>query len=283
MLSKVRTSVCVVCVGGLAGVGIAAAQPGRTERPSHATPDSPPNPSPVAPEAEPLPTPPVSFPHPLITEVLYAVPTKHGDANLDGERQTTGDEFVELINPHARPIRIGGYTLVDAAPSGGTQFRFIFPPMTLQPGQVVVVFNGHDANIKGPIGDSATPPRERHPAFGNAWVLTARARSTRAGFANTADYVMLLDPKDQPIQCVLWGDAEDPKLSEGQICLIERVPTATDGSVQRRGIEGGFIEHPPYRPEGAGMEVALMTFSPGVFVVPGLTRLEDLPPYKGER
>lgn len=58
---------------------------------------------------------PVPYPHPLITEVLYAVPSgKAGDANGDGERQALGDEFIEIINPHDRPINLKGYTLVDA-------------------------------------------------------------------------------------------------------------------------------------------------------------------------
>lgn len=231
--------------------------------------------------------PAVAFPHPLITEILFAVPTKGGDANLDGERQTTGDEFVELINPHDKPIKIGGYTLHDAAKPGKSQFRFAFPALTLQPGQVVVVFNGHESKLKGEgdgtVGDGATPPRKQNAEFGNAWTFTARAPSTRAGFANGGDWVMLLDPRDTPIQCVVWGEAEDPKLSEGHTCVLERGSDAEGASIQRRGIDGGFAPHPPYRAEGLGVDAPLMPFSPGVFVVPGLTRLEDMPPYKGER
>lgn len=244
--------------------------------------ESAPDPAPEAP-----PTPPVAFPHPLITEILFAVPTKNGDANLDGERQTTGDEFVELINPHDKPIKIGGYTLHDAAKEGKSQFRFTFPALTLQPGQVVVVFNGHESNLKGEaegsVGDGATPPRKQNPAFGNAWTFTARAPSTRAGFANGGDWLMLLDPRDVPVQCVTWGEAEEPKLSEGHGCVLEPAPDADGSSVQRRGVEGPFGAHPPYRAEGLGVDAPLMPYSPGVFVVPGLTRLEDMPPYKGQR
>lgn len=248
----------------------------------------PPAPAPGAPTApDPLPKPPVEFPHPLVTEILFAVPTKNGDANLDGERQTTGDEFVEIINPHAKAIKIGGYTLHDAAKPGKSQFRFTFPALTLEPGQVVVVFNGHESAIKGEaegtIGDMATAPRRQHPDFGNAWTFTARAPSTRAGLANGGDFVLLIDPRDAPIQCVIWGEAEEPKLPEGHHCLIERAPDAEGVSVQRRSIEGPFAEHPPFRAEGLGTDSPLMPFSPGVFVVSGLTRLEDMPPYRGTR
>ncbi|QYK48232.1 MAG: lamin tail domain-containing protein [Phycisphaeraceae bacterium] len=252
---------------------------GATAQPVPALGDEPP---PV-----PVPKSPVAYPHPLITEILYAVPTKNGDANRDGERQTTGDEFVELINPHDRAIRISGYTLHDSAKPGRTQFRFTFPQLTLQPGQVVVVFNGHDSKLSGEsdgtVGDGATPPKKQHPDFGNAWVFTARAPSTRAGFANGGDWVMLLDPRGEPVQCAIWGDAEKPVLPDGSVCVVELVTDSNGVSAQRRGLDGPFEPHPPYRASGLGADAPLMPFSPGVFVVPGLTRLEDMPPYKGER
>jgi hypothetical protein len=62
----------------------------------------------------------VPFPHPMITEILYAVPTGvRGDANADGERQTSGDEFIEIINPHDKPINLKGYRLRDGAAIAG--------------------------------------------------------------------------------------------------------------------------------------------------------------------
>src|SRR5262245_25585994 len=58
---------------------------------------------------------PVPFPHPLISEVLYAVPSgPRGDANADGVRDAIGDEFIELVNPHDKPIQLKGYKLLDA-------------------------------------------------------------------------------------------------------------------------------------------------------------------------
>jgi hypothetical protein len=65
------------------------------------------------PEPAPKPAPAVQL-HPTITEVLFAVPTgDNGDADLDGTRSATGDEFVELYNPHDRPINLKGYILSD--------------------------------------------------------------------------------------------------------------------------------------------------------------------------
>lgn len=66
--------------------------------------------------APPEPAPPIQL-HPTITEVLFAVPTgDNGDADLDGTRSATGDEFVELYNPHDRPINLKGYILSDGIP-----------------------------------------------------------------------------------------------------------------------------------------------------------------------
>ena len=54
-------------------------------------------------------------PHPLITEVLAAVPSgPRGDANGDGLRDAIGDEFIEVVNPHDKPIQLRGYMLVDS-------------------------------------------------------------------------------------------------------------------------------------------------------------------------
>src|SRR5262245_22470861 len=101
------------------------------------------------PAAQPAPQPasaetaPIPFPHPLITEILYAVPNAaEGDANGDGSRHVAGDEFVELINPHEKPINLLGYSITDRnAPSKG-QLRFTFPSVVIPPRGLVVVFNG---------------------------------------------------------------------------------------------------------------------------------------------
>lgn len=72
--------------------------------------------SPAATGATPAGAHAVPFPHPLITEVLFNVPTgPKGDANGDGLRDAVGDEFVELINPHGKPIQLKGYVLTDSA------------------------------------------------------------------------------------------------------------------------------------------------------------------------
>ncbi|HZW08718.1 MAG TPA: lamin tail domain-containing protein, partial [Phycisphaerales bacterium] len=103
---------------------------------------------------------------PLITEVLYAVPKgDEGDASRDGARHATGDEFVELFNPTDRPIPLAGWTITDRNPPDSGQFLFRFPAFSLGPGETVVVFNGLDQKILGPVGTADAPPEKPNEKF----------------------------------------------------------------------------------------------------------------------
>ncbi len=191
--------------------------------------------------------PPVKFPDPLITEVLYAVPGgAEGDANGDGLRSATGDEFVELINPHDKPIQLRGYTLTDGvSPKGGgeSQIRFTFPPITLRPGQCVVVFNGYTGQDSEKIGDKRKDAVRGDEGVPPPVVLNMHAGSAYIAFSNTADLVLLTDPKGRAVQSVEWGDdAAGAKLPEKTPPLRERAPSGR-GSVTRIGVSKGLIAH----------------------------------------
>ncbi len=177
--------------------------------------------------------PPLPYPHPVITEVLYAVPTKVGDANRDGTRDSAGDEFIELINPHDRPINLKGYSVSDSG-EGKARFKFTFPAVSLEPGQVVVVFNGSDAKMTGPVGDAKLAPTEGHPGFHGALVFNAKMPSSRASWANKSDYALLNAPNGSPLECVYWGDEKKPPANCG---LCEEAPVVSRGSVQRVRID----------------------------------------------
>jgi Lamin Tail Domain len=174
------------------------------------------------------PDPPIPYPHPLITEVLYAVPRDAGDANHDGVRDAAGDEFVELINPHERPINLKGYALRDSG-EGKSQFKFIFPAFELGPGEIVVVFNGFEATMTGPTGTSKSAPNEPHPEFHRAWVFSAGMSSGKASLANASDYVALVAPNGSVVACVWWGKERNPP----RAILSEEAPAVMRGSVQR--------------------------------------------------
>ena len=60
-----------------------------------------------------------------------------GDANGDGTRDSSQDEFIEIINAGLLPLDIGGFTISDA-----TSVRFTFPGGRIPAGDAALVFGG---------------------------------------------------------------------------------------------------------------------------------------------
>ena len=77
----------------------------------------------------------------VISEVLADPPSGiAGDANQDGQRDTYGDEFVELYNAGSAPVDISGWRLGDSSSSDNF---FQFPANTvIEPGSYIVLFGG---------------------------------------------------------------------------------------------------------------------------------------------
>lgn len=218
--------------------------------------------SPAAPPA----APPAVHRDPVITEVLYAVPTYEGDANRDGLRSATGDEFIELANPHDTPIQLRGYTLTDRNQPDQGQMRFEFPTLTLKPGEVVVVFNGLDAHWQGPVGDDRRAPPAPNELFHDAWVLTMHNDSSLTGLANGGDWVLLTAPDGRIVSCLRWGTtAEYPPINDQRVVEL---PETFVGSVQLDPATGRFRAH-----RSLGGRFAALPFSPGLFGPP-----RELPP-----
>lgn len=244
--------------------------------PAHGNAGAKPPAAPVspAPASEPAGVLPLPFPHPLITEVLYAVPAgPAGDADGDGARSATGDEFVELVNPYDRPINLRHYTLHDLKPDGQPgALKFTFPDCTLPPGGVAVVFNGFESQNHGgtqpnpanaPTTPAATPPAggttKGQPApadgaarFHGAKVFSMHVKSARVALANAGDVLVLSEPGGRAIHTIRWGKAQ------GQIdgAFNEVAPLVSNGSVTRRTLSGPLVEHEP---------LAGLRFSPGLF------------------
>jgi hypothetical protein len=227
--------------------------------------------------------------HPVITEVLYAVP-KEGDADQDGTRSATGDEFIELVNPHDKPINLKGYTLTDgksqaqakqeAKPAEGSKtdvkgkpkkeatghrpeesrVRFTFPELTLQPGEVVVVFNGYESHTPGPVGD-AKAAGAKNDKFSNAYVFSMHCKSQYMALANAGDCVLLSDPEGNAVESVTWGNTADKK-PEKAAPVTHKAPESR-GSVQRTSATGEFVAHQDLPSPYAGTP-----WSPGKFELP---------------
>lgn len=128
----------------------------------------------------------VNHPPVLISEI-HADPegTLLGDANGDGVRSATADEFVELTNTAFSPVDISGYHISD-----GIGVRFTFPAGTVIPArEAAVVFGG------------GTPTG----AFGNAMANGLVFVSAGLSLNNSGDTVTLSDATGALVQSVVYA------------------------------------------------------------------------------
>lgn len=127
----------------------------------------------------------------VINEILSDPPEgPSGDANGDGVRSSSSDEFVEILNRSAASIDISGYTLSDA-----DAIRHVFATGTIIPAfEAVVVFGG--GIPKGSFGNAA----ENHLVF--------RASSGGLSLNNGGDTVKLTDGEGHVVQEVKFGSFE---------------------------------------------------------------------------
>ncbi|MCA9732584.1 lamin tail domain-containing protein [candidate division KSB1 bacterium] len=115
----------------------------------------------------------VTEPVALVLNEILADPAANlaGDANYDGTRDTTDDEFIELVNTGNTDLDLSEWTVSDA-----TGVRHIFTAGTiLQSEKALVLFGGGT-----PTGD-----------FGGATVLTAS--SGQLGLNNTSETITIHD------------------------------------------------------------------------------------------
>src|ERR1044072_1196848 len=147
-----------------------------------------------------------------------------GDANGDGTRSASQDEFIELVNAGSAPLDISGFTISDAA-----QVRFTFPQGKIIPvGETAVIFGG------------GTPTG----AFGNARNngLVFAVGGSGLNLNNGADSIIVKDS------------------SGGEVA--RRDYPAVDGSANQSltrnpDISGNFVRHSQVAESGGAL------FSPG--------------------
>ncbi|MEM7355734.1 MAG: lamin tail domain-containing protein, partial [Acidobacteriota bacterium] len=132
----------------------------------------------------------VNLPSILISEI-HADPASGltGDANGDGTRSATHDEFIELLNPSFDAVDISGWTLSD-----GIQVRHTFAANTVIPGrEAAVVFGG------------GTPTGSFGNATANGLVFTASTGSLSLN--NAGDTVTLADDSSVTVQSETYNGA----------------------------------------------------------------------------
>lgn len=127
----------------------------------------------------------------VINEYLADPPAGDaGDANGDGTRSSSQDEFVEILNRSADPIDISGYKLFDA-----DEVRHVFAPGTIIPAfEVAVVFGG--GTPTGAFGNAA----DNHLVF--------KASTGGLSLNNGGDSIILQDAQGHVLQQIVFGSKE---------------------------------------------------------------------------
>lgn len=130
----------------------------------------------------------INHPVVLISEI-HADPeaTILGDANGDGVRDASDDEFVEILNTGTTAVDVSGWTISDAV-----GLRHTFPANTVIPArEAAVVFGG--GTPTGGFGNAASSG------------LVFTASSGALGLNNTGDTVTLADDLGATVQAVTYG------------------------------------------------------------------------------
>ena len=163
----------------------------------------------------------------IINEVL-ADPASGtpGDANLDGARSASEDEFVELANVSDGPVDLTGWRLGDDEGIG-----FTFPDgYVLGPREIVVVFGG--GNVSNVPGYSADPLETR--------VFSADS-TIGNGLANGGEAIILLSPDNSYDQYLAYGSRSGvgplpggiPEGIDFEIEIHVAAPADADNSITR--------------------------------------------------
>lgn len=164
----------------------------------------------------------------IINEVLYDPPGGDaGDANGDGTRSASEDEFIEFVNDSDREVDLSGFTLFDTDRLGTGDPRHVFPDGTIiPPGGVYVLFGGGS-----PAGD-----------FGVAQVA---ASSTGNMNLNNADDAITIFDTEGTVFLTFDTQVEGAGISFGENQSVTRVPD----------INGDFALHTSTNPD--------LDYSPG--------------------
>jgi hypothetical protein len=166
-----------------------------------------------------------------LNEILADPPADlEGDANNDGERDASDDEFIEIVNCGPTVIDISGWILKDAS-----SVRHVFPDtgMIVNPGEFVTVFGGGS-----PTGFSGK-------------VFTAS--SGGLGLANTGDVVSLVDAEASLVDIHSYGS------EGGRDESLMRFPDCSDEWMQASdaGLEVAFS---PQEPNSGGTATTTSTW-----------------------
>ena len=217
----------------------------------------------------------VSPPMTIIFNEILADPSTDlvlGDANGDGQRSASGDEFVELANVSDEAVDLSGWTLGDDE----NNVTFTFPDGYVLPARgIVTVFGGGDV--------SAVPGYDADPLQTRAFVADSTHLGIGNGLSNSGDIILLLSPDGSYDTYFAYsnlansGGPEEGDYPEGTVFEIEINTAANaggDNSITRfpdgnTNEEDPFVQH---------LTVSDAPFSPGTTVTGGSTLPAPQPP-----
>ncbi|MGI9105545.1 MAG: Ig-like domain-containing protein [Pyrinomonadaceae bacterium] len=156
-----------------------------------------------------------------------------GDANRDGARSSTQDEFIEIVNAAPVDIDLGGYQLTTRSGNGADTVRHTFASGTVvAPGTALVVFGGAQPAAFNPAD----------PLFAGALILTASTGGL--SLTNSGSTVRLLDPSGAIIEEFVYGGSSDLDGDRNQ--SLTRAPDILGDFVRHTTISG--VDARPFSP-----------------------------------
>jgi uncharacterized protein (TIGR03437 family) len=147
-----------------------------------------------------------------------------GDANRDGVRDSSDDEFIELINTTTHDIDIGGYRILTKG-TGADTVRHVFASGTVfRPCSAVVVFGDANSNF---VTTDAT--------FGGGLVVKASTHSL--SLVNSGGVITLEDQAATIVNLVRYGGSSGLNADNNQ--SLTRSPDITGNFAQHQAASGG--------------------------------------------
>ena len=147
-----------------------------------------------------------------------------GDANRDGVRDSSDDEFIELVNTTTRDIDISGYRILTRGTGADTP-RHVFAGGTiLRSCSAVVIFGDANGNFD-----------PNNSAFGGA--LVVKASTHGLSLVNSSGVITLEDQNSTIINLVTYGGSSGLNADNNQ--SLSRSPDVTGGFAPHQAASGG--------------------------------------------
>lgn len=169
----------------------------------------------------------------VINEVLFDPPSGDaGDANGDGTRSASADEFIEFINDSDSPVDLSGYTLYDETNFATNTPRHTFPAGTIVPAHGVYVLFGGGT----PTGD-----------FGGAQV--GISTTGNMNLSNAADRIIILDDSGNEF-LVFNSETDGMGIDFGADQSVTRSPEISGGFALHTDVNAALVFSPGTRADG---------------------------------